>query len=66
MSIDKCAVGGIKVANNNVGPAQQNFAMMAGDRTLGNGKSIIVHTTDGGFVHRQFMSFARQSFAKNN
>ena len=66
MAIDEGAVGGIEIVNDDVAAAQQNFAVMAGNGAFRDGKRIIIDPADGGFVHRQFVSFARQPFAENN
>ena len=66
LSIDKSAVGGVEVAQDDVGAAQEDFAVMAGDRGFRDGESIVVHPADRGFFHLQLVSFSGQSFAENN
>ena len=46
-------------------PRSKNFAVMAGNGAFRDGKGIVIDAADGGFVHRQFVSLARQPFAEN-
>jgi hypothetical protein len=65
IAVDKSAVGGIKIVNNDLAAAKQYFAVVTGNGGFRNRKRVVIDATDGGFVHRQFVSFARQSFAEN-
>ena len=65
LSIDERAVGGIEVAQHDVGAAQQDFAVMAGDGGFRDLEGIVLHPADRGLFHCQLVSFSGQSFAEN-
>ena len=66
LAIDKSAVGGVEVAQDDVGAAQEDFAVVAGNRGFRDGERIVVHPADRGFLHLQLVSSSGQSFAENN
>jgi len=64
LAVDERAVGGIQIFDNDFGTAQVNFAMMAGNGTFRNGKSIIINSTDSCSLHLQFVGASGQSFTE--
>ena len=65
LSIDERAVGGIEVAQHDVGAAQQDFAVVAGDGGFRDLEGIVLNPADRGLFHFQLVSLSGQSFAQS-
>ncbi len=42
MTVDKGAVGGIQIVDDNIAPAQKYFAMVAGNGAFRNWKCVVI------------------------
>ena len=64
--VDEGTVGGIQVANEHIGTLQEDFTMMARDGGVGDLKGVVLHTTNGGFVHIQLVGAPVHSRAEDD
>src|SRR6185437_10559369 len=65
-TIDESAVGGIEVLDDDVVAPLNQFAVMTGNGSLGDLEGVVFKTSDGGFVHLQFVGQSGQPFAEHN
>jgi hypothetical protein len=64
LAVNERAVCGTYVTNRNFTTAQQNLAVMAGNRRLGYLKRIVVSSADSGFLHIQLVATPSHSGAE--
>jgi len=56
LAVDKRAVGGIEIANDDLAAAQEDLGVMAGDGGFRDFEGVVGHTTDSGLLHLQLVT----------
>jgi hypothetical protein len=65
-AVDEGAIGGVEIVDDDIVTAREDFAVMAGNGGLGQGKGIILKAPNGDFLAFELVSKPGEPFAEHN